>query len=520
MLNEIQLPSWCGSLRPHQRIAIHQILKEFETNDVVVLDAPTGSGKTLIGYVVAKALQARALYLCHSLALQDQFVKDFPEAKVLKGRSNYPTANFPERFGGFTNLSAADCTANGENPCQWCNSKSSCPYEIAKVEAMQSPLAVLNGAYFLTEANGPGRFSSADLIVWDECDTIESDLLRYVEVQVPDWLNLGKPEKVTKPESWRLWVEQSLPKIQKKKAELNPQSLFETEPDVKRLRRFKRVEQIEQQLKQLHKTLTNNDAEHDDQWVLDHRDKVTFRPVKVNSFGEEKIWRHGKKWLLMSASVISPHVLMDSLGYNGSFSYVKVPATFPPENRLVLVRGCGSMARNNLENSKKNLQKMIRRIRLDHHDSRILIHSVSYALSDIIVEALDGLPNVYTYTESRGKEEALRKYLSAPASTLIAPSMDRGVDLPGDACRVQVIAKVPYPNLGDKQISARLYTRGGQAWYGTQTVRTLVQMTGRGVRSKDDHCLTYILDSDFLGFLSKNRNLFPKWWIDSLKWKE
>ena len=100
---------------------------------------------------------------------------------------------------------------------------------------------------------------------------------------------------------------------------------------------------------------------------------------------------------------------------------------------------------------------------------------------------------------------------------MFAPSLDRGFDFKGDEARVVIVAKVPYPFLGDQQVSARLHTRGGQQWYVVNTVRSLIQMTGRGVRSETDWCVTYILDSTFLQKLWKNdKRLLPKWWREAV----
>ena len=41
-------------------------------------------------------------------------------------------------------------------------------------------------------------------------------------------------------------------------------------------------------------------------------------------------------------------------------------------------------------------------------------------------------------------------------------------------------------------------------------------MTGRGMRSVDDYCDTYILDSQFMSIYRKNGNLLPKWWKDAI----
>jgi Rad3-related DNA helicase len=57
---------------------------------------------------------------------------------------------------------------------------------------------------------------------------------------------------------------------------------------------------------------------------------------------------------------------------------------------------------------------------------------------------------------------------------------------------------MPYPDLGDKQISSRVFgSRDGNSWYIHKTIGKLIQMCGRGVRSKDDYAATYILDEKF-----------------------
>jgi Rad3-related DNA helicase len=38
-------------------------------------------------------------------------------------------------------------------------------------------------------------------------------------------------------------------------------------------------------------------------------------------------------------------------------------------------------------------------------------------------------------------------------------------------------------------------------------------MTGRGMRSADDHCTTYILDTQFIdGIWKRSKSLLPEWW--------
>jgi Rad3-related DNA helicase len=98
---------------------------------------------------------------------------------------------------------------------------------------------------------------------------------------------------------------------------------------------------------------------------------------------------------------------------------------------------------------------------------------------------------------------------------LLAPSLERGVDLPKDQCGVIIIAKVPYPSIGDKQVNTRLYsTPNGQLWFQVQTVRAIVQSTGRGMRSADDFCISYILDKQFAKI---PKELLPGYWKEAIR---
>jgi len=162
---------------------------------------------------------------------------------------------------------------------------------------------------------------------------------------------------------------------------------------------------------------------------------------------------------------------------------------------------------------------------LDRHPSdRILVHTVSYELARYLKLGLKegqwfGRRPIITYDSSKEKDDALRRYSATPNAVLLAASMDRGIDLPDDLCRVQVVAKIPFPNIKDKRINARMYSKNGRIWYRMQTIRTLIQMTGRGVRSETDHAVTYILDAAFTDNLWKSRHLFPDWWVEALSFR-
>ena len=518
------LPSWFDSLRDHQRVAIREIMTAYEEGaQCVVLDAPTGSGKTLIGEVCRRLLSGQTRqcsYICSSKALQKQFVKDYPYAKVLQGRSNYATELYPERFGGREGLSCGDCTKNpgDSESCLWCSDTARCPYERAKYAALSSPLAVLNTSYFLSECNGPGRFSRGGFVIADEADTLESELMGHVEVRISErrlkQYGLGVPKFVSKEESWIEWAEEAVEAIRNNPPRGN------SSDELLAIRARKRHDILLAKVRNLKAGLEAGN------WIYTgDKSSVAFKPVTVSSLGQDKLWQHGDKWLLMSASVISADEMLESLGWDEEKSWrlVKCPSTFKAENRKVVVWPIVSMTYKTRDASWPEVTKGVEAIAVERPVGRMLIHSSSYNLTKYIAGELRVDRPVFWYDSVDEKQTAFDRWQATENAILVAPSMDRGIDLPGDACRTQVIVKVPFLSIKDKQVSARLYGggRAGKLWYAVNAIRTIIQMCGRACRSEEDYCETWILDRQFVDNLySGYRNLVPEWFKEALVWRK
>lgn len=77
------------NFRKHQQNACEGISKLLKTKRAVVLNAPVGSGKSVINYTVAMN-QGRAVYITAQKSLQDQIeAENWPGVKNLKGRNAY-----------------------------------------------------------------------------------------------------------------------------------------------------------------------------------------------------------------------------------------------------------------------------------------------------------------------------------------------------------------------------------------------------------------------------------------------
>jgi hypothetical protein len=115
------------------------------------------------------------------------------------------------------------------------------------------------------------------------------------------------------------------------------------------------------------------------------------------------------------------------------------------------------------------------------------------------------------------RDGAMNKHRMSPEPTvLISPSMTEGFDFKDDLARWQIIAKMPYPYLGDRQVAA-MKDRNPD-WYSMQTATTVIQACGRIVRDEKDHGVTYMLDGDFRNLFERYGYMFPKWFQSAMVW--
>ena len=549
-------PKWVKAFRSHQMSAVMEVMEHYENGaDVVILNAPTGAGKTIIAEAVRRLLEvSEGTYVANTNSLVDQFVRDFGVyARELKGRANYPTLDRPELFGkqdawGKGGLSCADCDMRlidtgevGENgksirlvSCPHCESVHACPYKVAKKAAVGekkngvkvakgAAVAVTNTAYFVTEANGPGAMTGREFVVVDECDTLEGILMGQIEVRISKGrlaqMKLDPPPRKTVEESWGPWVKNdAIPAVKRAKEKSEATCLGNNATDAQRRERDT-VQRLYGSVLELEKQLKVGNAIYDG---YDEGD-VHFKPIRVGHVAGERLWKHGRKWLLMSATIIDPYEFVESVGIEQAalnWEIVNVPSTFPATNRPIYIRPVANMVYKEKAQEWPKLVDGIEWALGRHPGERALIHTVSYGLAAYLKRELTGTGRtVLMYTKASERESMLAKFKRTPGSVLLASSMDRGVDLPEDDCRVVIVTKMPFMSLKDKQVSKRMYTSGGQLWYQVQTIRSLVQMTGRHVRSEKDVGYTYILDRQFVSNVWKHgERLLPDWWKESIDW--
>ncbi|HQB18923.1 MAG TPA: DEAD/DEAH box helicase family protein, partial [Candidatus Pacearchaeota archaeon] len=141
--------------RKGQREAIEGIVEAYfdQRYDTVILDAPVGSGKSLIAMCSAWILTQegkKGYLLASDIALQDQYEKDFKRFNLswgsVKGLDNYICIDNLDKN------SLGTCRIKNINPYQM-DCYADCPYYNARDHASSSSASLLNYAYWLVHMN-------------------------------------------------------------------------------------------------------------------------------------------------------------------------------------------------------------------------------------------------------------------------------------------------------------------------------------------------------------------------------
>jgi len=508
-----------NSFRPFQEEAILKIDKAFNDGyKYVILESPTGSGKSAIAMTIALNMHD-AYLLTSQKVLQDQYIKDFTrnqDIKVLKGRSNYPCVALNEK---------EDCS-KGICAVQKCTLIPNCHYYIARNAALKAEVALLNYSYFLKVKNFQSDvFKSRKLLIQDEAHKIGNDLMNHVEFRLSEiYLDrLGIVSKIplfNKIEEYISWIEEIKLLISER-----VHKFIQDISDIYYVNEEKAKELIEE--KERLETLRENmdfflGSFETTPWIFDiekseklKKKTIIFKPLTVSDFAYDKLFSGGEKNLLMSATILDYKSFTNNLGINqNEAKFIRVPSTFPIENRKIYFTNTGRMSYKEIDNTLPNIVKDIKKILEYHKGEKGIIHTHSYKISHYLEENLDDNRLIFHDTETR--EEAFKKHCKYnDDSVLVSPSMTDGIDLPDDLARFCVIIKLPYPSLADKQVKMRMEM--DRDWYIWLTCLSIIQSSGRGIRHEEDYCTIYLMDSGMKNFIKYNRKNFPDYFINSIK---
>lgn len=246
---------------------------------------------------------------------------------------------------------------------------------------------------------------------------------------------------------------------------------------------------------------------------------MSFQPVWPAPYAESMLFRGIEQVVLVSGTIRPKGA--ELLGIKREeMLFLEFPSTFPVARRPIIFL---PTARMSARMPDKELQKMYRQVGAVANaraDRKGLLHSVSHSRKKEFSEALGlmgmGRVLITPGLGSQAVAEAVERFRKAKPPCLInTPSVETGVDFPLDAAEYCIVPKLPFPDIRGPVMKARMAIDKDYANY--LTALRLVQMTGRGMRSREDRFESFILDAHAWWFVWGHKSLFPQWWLNAFR---
>ena len=522
IVEEFPAPSYRGA----QRQALRDVRAAFEAgNDVVLVRAPTGTGKSLIARAImgcarrpgeAEPTQAvGAYYTTPQVSQIDDVAEDdlLPDLKIVRGKRNYDCILDGERD---TPVDRAPCARKRGYDCAV---KHRCSYFSARAVASSREYAATTLAYFMNTA-GSEVFGKRDVCVIDEAHGLGEWAEMYAAIDlgpatVPVWEDLRIPDLDGEAERTARFAEQVVDVCESAKDELLLADELTPDEAGRRDRLQERIGELSWFVEDY------RDPDSATTWVVDQGDdgRITIKPMDPERYLNHTIWKRANRFALLSATILDKESFCRSVGLDPStVALVDVPHTFPVDNRPLYDVTQGRMTYEKRDETIPRVAETLVSLMAKHPGEKGLVHAHSYAIQERLADRLRSF-GVGDRVRVHGRDtrdaslEAWKQ--SDDPEVFLSVKMEEALDLSGDLARWQVLTKAPFPNTNDSRVSKRL-ADDQWAWYYRTALRTVIQAAGRVVRSPDDYGSTYLADTSLLDLFERARADVPDWFGDAL----
>ncbi|MFC7044179.1 helicase C-terminal domain-containing protein [Halobacteriaceae archaeon GCM10025711] len=520
---EFPAPSYRGT----QQQALQDIREAFEVgNDVVLVRAPTGSGKSLLARAImgcarqageaAPSEAVGAYYTTPQVSQLDDVAEDdlLDDLRIIRGKRNY-TCILPGEET--TPVDRAPCARQAGYDCAV---KHRCPYFSARAIASNRSIAAMTLAYFMRTA-GSEVFRKRDVVVIDEAHGLAEWAEMYAAIDlnrrtVPMWDDLRVPE-LTDVERAARYADNLVQVARRNKDDLIAQSELSAEDAARRDRLQELISELEWFAEDY------RDPDSVTTWVVDQPDgaggPATIKPMNPERYLQHTVWDRGNRFALLSATILNKAAFCRQVGLDPeNVALVDVDHTFPVENRPLYDVTQGKMTFEHRQETLPKIARTVVRVMQAHPDEKGIVHAHSYDIQEELVRRLRNFgvgSRIRTHTrEDRDQELDAWKATDDP-DVFLAVKMEEALDLKGDLARWQVLCKAPFLNTGDSRVARRLED-GQWAWYYRAALRTVIQGAGRVVRAPDDYGATYLADSSLLDLFDRARTDMPPWFAEQV----
>ncbi|WP_246281975.1 helicase C-terminal domain-containing protein [Nitrosopumilus ureiphilus] len=520
----------------------------------IILCAPTGVGKSLVGATVSSYFDS-SFTVTASKHLQDQYIKDIPFLKPVKGKQNFPCLKLMDaekvdndrkamRWGLSCDKGVCQerINKNGKEVVSVCKYKptikqveektqdsQSCHYYLQKYDALTSKHSLWNYHAFFTIMKFNKKlfedYLDRKVTVFDEAHKIEDQIIQFVGFDIfsgqVDECNLNSEKyDFTDLDSVIKLTDDMAYSYAKKIKDIKESSVFQKEPDYELIsgleRRYNRSAQAKIDIMSDKNNFVVNDPVKD---FNGNFRTISVRPIDVSKFANE--FFETDYQLFMSAT-IDKSSFCENMGLEkDDVALVDTEKSpFPIENRKIDLLNVRRLSYGSTDEDELEVIKTIDRILGEHSNERGLILTSSIPRCRKILQHLSPKNSSrIRICHSRNKDgksqdDIISEHATDPTGVLLSSSLWEGVDLKDDLSRFQIIAKVPYPNYTEKRTRAKM--NKFPLWYTSQTLIKILQGFGRSIRSDDDWAKTYVLDTAINNVLFKGQQMIPKAYYDVL----
>ncbi|GGL29731.1 helicase [Halarchaeum grantii] len=526
--DEFPAPTYRGA----QEQALSDVRAAFESgNDVVLVRAPTGSGKSLIARAImgcaremgdADPTEATgAYYTTPQVSQLDDVAADdlLDDLKVIRGKNNY-TCILPDEER--TPVDRAPCARERGYDCAV---KHRCPYFSARAVASARSHAAMTLAYFMRTA-GSEVFRTRDVCVIDEAHGLAEWAEMYATVElgprtVPIWDDLRVPaidegRGADDPaERAAQFADTLVTRCEDRKDELLEADELDAEEAAERDSLQELISEVSWFVEDY------RDPDSATTWVVDQDEekRITAKPMNPERYLRHTVWDRANRFALLSATILDKEAFCRSVGLDpANVALVDVEHTFPVENRPLYDVTCGKMTYEERDTTLPKVARAVARVMAAHPEEKGIVHCHSYGIQERLQEELAALgvaDRVRAHGSDTRDADLDAWKASAEPEAFLSVKMEEALDLKGDLARWQVVCKAPFLNTGDSRVARRL-ADDQWAWYYRSALRTVIQAAGRVVRSPDDHGATYIADDSVLDVFERARHDMPPWFREQV----
>jgi len=213
--------------------------------------------------------------------------------------------------------------------------------------------------------------------------------------------------------------------------------------------------------------------------------------------------------ILLSATLFKPDLA--ELLQDEAYEYLDLPSPISVDSRPVYFQP--TPFKINYLTDPADIAVEIEAILAKYQRVNTLVH-LPYSIAHKVAAHMS--TPVITHTKE-DKDEKLKRWLIS-GGVFVGSGLYEGLDLKGDLCRLNIIVKIPYPNLGDVLVTKRKALKDGDLWYAAESLKAVVQSVGRSTRGEDDYSDTWIMDPSFAGLVARNAHWLPFSFTSSIIW--